>query len=246
MEKIYGFVPIAIHDGDTAAFEAAARACHDAILPDITGTQYYEWYLSADGRQAYVIEVYDDPAALALHGKMQNGRVAEVMAHADLSISFAGQVPDAVQDRMRQKLGRADYLGPLAFGRMTDPAPHRVPPPGDERLCALAWFQPHGGQAERFRDLARQAYDQASTLDPGTFGYEWFFDADGSCVALDVYRDADAMLAHMRNCGPIMAQMLEIADARTILFGALPPEIEARLRPELGITRYPRRLHGVG
>ncbi len=246
MEKIYGFVPIAIKEGQTAAFEAAARACHDAILPDIGGTAYYEWYMSGDGLQAYVIEVYDDPAALALHGKMLDGRVAGVMDHADLQISFAGNVPDAVQDRMRQKLGGADYVGPRAFGRMTDPVPRRTPPAGDERLCALAWFRPHAGKAARFNELARQSYDRACERDPGTLGYEWFFDADGNCVALDVYRDPDAMLAHMGNCGPIMAEILQIADARTILFGALPPAIESRLRPELGITRFPRRLHGIG
>ncbi|WP_176593561.1 antibiotic biosynthesis monooxygenase [Sphingobium sp. EM0848] len=246
MEKIYGFVSITVHEGRTDAFVTAARACHEAILPDITGTHYYEWYLSADGQQAYVIEVYDDPPAMALHGKMLDGRVSGVMEQADLRISFAGDVPDAVRERMRLKLGTVDYVGPRAFGRMNEPVPHRVPPAGDERVCALAWFRPHAGKAEAFRELARQSHERACERDPGTLGYEWFFDPDGNCVALDVYRDPDAMLAHMGNCGPVMGQILQVADSRTIVFGALPPQIEGRLRPELGITRFPRRLHGIG
>jgi quinol monooxygenase YgiN len=246
MEKIYGFVAIDVHEGQTAAFEAAARACHDAIVPNLAGTQYYEWFLSEDGRQGYVIEVYDDPAGLALHGQMLAGRVAAVMAHADMAITFAGQVPAALQDRMRDKLGHVDYAGPRAFGRMEDPVPHRVPPPGDDRVYALAWFRPHAGQAARFRELARQSWERACERDSGTWGYEWFFDDAGNCLALDVYRDPDAMLEHMGNCGPIMGQILGVADSRTLVFGALPPQIEARLRPELGITRFPQRLHGIG
>ncbi len=246
MEKIYGFVPIDIHDGCTAAFIETARACHEAILPNIEGTQYYEWFLNEDGTKAYVLEVYDDSNGIALHGKMLDGRVSAVLEQATLRINFAGDVPEAVQDRMRQKLGEVSYSGRLSFGLMTEPSPHRVPPAGEERLYALAWFRPHEGKADQLRDLARQAFECARDKDPGTFGYEWFADADGNFVVLDVYRDPQAMLAHMANCGPIMGQILTIADSKTILFGALPAEIEQRLRPELGITRYPRRLHGIG
>ncbi len=246
MEKIYGFVPMAVREGQTLDFERAARACHEAILPNIAGTQHYEWFLSEDGRQGYVIEVYDDPAGVELHGAMLAGKVAGVMQHAQMRITFAGQVPDALQERMRRKLGETDYAGPRAFGRMDDPVPHRVPPPGDERVYALAWFRPRPGQAQRLRELARQSWERACTLDPGTLGYEWFFDPEGNGMALDVYRNPEAMLAHMANCGPVMSEILAVAVSRTIVFGALPPVIEARLRPELGITRFPRRLHGIG
>ncbi|WP_157219224.1 putative quinol monooxygenase [Flavisphingomonas formosensis] len=246
MEKIYGFVAIDIEEGGREPFIAAARQCHDAILPDIAGTQYYEWFLSADGRRAYVIEVYDDPEAVALHGRMLDGRVGKVLEHAQFRISFAGNVPDALQDRMRERLGEVCFAGRLAHGRMTEPTPHRAPPPGDERVYALAWFRPHPGRADAFRTLAREAFDSACARDPGTQGYEWFFDDAGNCVALDVYETPEAMLAHMANCGPIMGRILDLVDSRTIVFGALPTAIEARLRPELGITRFPHRLHGVG
>ncbi|WP_068076762.1 antibiotic biosynthesis monooxygenase [Novosphingobium lentum] len=245
MEKIYGFVPIAIAEGQTDAFIAGAQGCHEAALADLTGTQAYEWFLSADGREAYVIEVYDDPAAVAHHSKMMDGRVAKLRDIAKFEITFAGNVPQMLQDRMADVLGDVEYAGPLAFGRMTEATPHRTPPAGDDRIYALAWFRPKQGMAAKLRDLARQAFDKACAADPGTHGYEWFFADDGSCMALDIYHDGAAMLAHMANCGPIMGQILAIAEARTIVFGALPPELESRLRPELGITRFARRLHGV-
>lgn len=245
MEKIYGFVPIAIAEGQTDAFVAGARACHEAALPDLTGTQAYEWFLSDDGRQAYVIEVYDDPAAVAHHSKMMDGRVAKLREIASFAITFAGAVPQALRERMASVLGKVDYVGPRAFGRMSQPTPHRVLLPGAERIYAVARFRPHPGTEAALRDLARQSYEQACAADPGTWGYEWFFADDGSCLALDIYENPQAMLAHMANCGPLMGQILKIADSETIVFGALPAEIESRLRPELGITRFRRRLHGV-
>ena len=245
MGKIYGFVPVAIDEGKAEAFILGARACHDAALPDLTGTLAYEWYLSDDGRQAYVIEIYDDAAAVAHHSKMMDGRAAKLREFARFEILFAGDVPDALKERISQVLGAVDYAGPRAFGRLDEPAPHRSPPPSDERIFALAWFQPKPGQAAALRELARQSYERACEADPGTSAYEWFFDAAGNCVALDIYESPQAMLAHMANCGPIMGRILQIAESRTIVFGALPAEIESRLRPELGITRFKRRLHGV-
>lgn len=245
MEKIYGFVEIDIAEGQTEAFVAGARACHDAALPDLTGTQAYEWFLSDDGRRAFVIEVYDDPAAVAHHGKMMDGRVNALLGIARFRITFAGLVPDALRERMRERLGAVDWFGSRAHGLMTDPAPHRAVADNARQICALAWFTPREGQAGALRALAAEAFATARDKDPGTTGYEWFFDAEGGAMALDIYADADAMAAHMRNCGPIMARILEIARSRTLLFGPLPPALEARLKPELGVQAFGRRLHGV-
>lgn len=245
MDKIYGFVPIAIAEGRTADFVAGARLCHEAALPDLAGTLAYEWYLSDDGRQAYVIEVYDDPAAVAHHSRMMDGRVARLREMARFRILFAGDVPDALQERMRGVLGDVSHAGPRAFGRLDGPTPHRTPPPGDDLVFALAWFRPRSGQSEPLRALARESFERACANDPGTRAYEWFFDADGNCVALDLYESPDAMLAHMANCAPVMQRILEVADSRTIIFGELPASIAQRPRPELGITRFRQRLHGV-
>lgn len=245
MEKIYGFVRMAIKPGQTDAFVAGARACHEAALPDLTGTELYEWFLSADGQEAWVIEVYDDPAAVAHHGRMMDGKATLLRDYADISITFAGQVPVEMMDRMRERLGAAEYFGPRAAGLLNDPVTHRAPEPADSRICALAWFTPKPGKEAALKSLAMTSFARAKADDPGTMAYEWFFDDNGRALALDVYRDADAMLAHMRNCGETMGEILKISDSQTRLFGALPPAIAERMRPELGITHYPRRLHGM-
>ena len=165
MEKIFGFVPITIQDGQTEAFIEGARECHKAALPDLTGTGAYEWFLAENGKDAYVIEIYDDPAAVAHHSKMMDGRVGKLKEIAEFKITFAGDVPEDMRAIMQKRLGAVEYVGPRAFGRLTDPAPHHTPPAGDERIYALAWFRPKPGQHETFRELARQSYDRAYHMD---------------------------------------------------------------------------------
>ena len=109
MEKIYGFVSIDIHEGQTEAFIERARACHDAAIPDLTGTQVYDWFLSADGRKAFVLEVYDNAEAVAHHGKMAGGKVGNLLDISDFRIMFAGDVPDVLVERMREA-GRGKLL----------------------------------------------------------------------------------------------------------------------------------------
>jgi quinol monooxygenase YgiN len=245
LEKIYGFVSLSIAEGREADFIAGARACHEAALPDLAGTDLYEWYLSDDGRQAWVIEVYDDPPAVAHHGRMMDGRPARLREFASFDIIFAGQVPSEMLEAMRTRLGDAADFGRLAHGLLTDRVAHRPVTDRPQQLCALAWFTPKPGQIRRLRHLADKACAQARTDGPGTRAYEWFFNDQGAALVLDVYADADAMLTHMKNCGPIMREILGIADSRTILFGDLPADISAKLSPDLGVTQVPRRLHGV-
>ena len=94
-------------------------------------------------------------------------------------------------------------------------------------------------------DLAMKSFGKVKESDPGTMAYEWFFDEAGRALALDVYRDPAAMIAHMQNCGPIMGEILKISDSRTHVFGRLPDSIAQKMRPELGITYFPKRLFGV-
>ena len=245
MEKIYGFVRMDIHPGQTDAFVAIGAECVSRAMPDLAGTELYEWYLSDDGRQAWVLEVYDDEEAIAHHSHMLQGKSTELRAHADIAITFAGAVPEALVARMRERLGDAGMFGRRSTGLLDKAASHRDPGAGTDHIMALAWFEPNEGKGEALRELAAASFEMARSSDPGTLAYEWFFDDAGRALALDIYRDADAMLAHMGNCGPIMAEILKISTSRTNLFGTLPVNMQARMRPELGITQFQRRLYGV-
>lgn len=245
MEKIYGFVRMNIRPGHTEAFSEIAGQCFSRALPDLAGTELYEWFLSDDGREAWVLEVYDDADAIAHHGQMLQGKSSELRDHADISVTFAGAVPDTIVKRMRDRLGAAELFGGRQFGLMEEPVSHRQPVQDAGRIMALAWFTPKAGKEGELQALAKNAFETARASDPGTMAYEWFFDEAGQAMALDVYRDVDAMLAHMTNCGPIMAEILKVSTSRTNLFGTLPDSLRERMRPELGITHFPKRLYGL-
>jgi hypothetical protein len=49
----------------------------------------------------------------------------------------------------------------------------------------------------------------------------------------------------MANAGPAMAKLLRIVKSRTQIYGAVPPEIRAKLKPELGVTYGGAQLGGI-
>jgi quinol monooxygenase YgiN len=246
MEKIYALVTMRVEPGHTEAFIAAARACHDAASQDLAGTHAYEWFLSDDGLTATVVEAYDDAEALAHHGRVAGPAVAGIREHARLAIEFAGDVPKPVLDRMRERLGDVPFRGRRILGRMSEPSVGRLGTQDGKLIVATASFTVHPGEEARFRGLAEECFDRVVANEPGTIGYEWFLSENGrECLTIDIYRDADALSAHMANAGPVMARIIPVVDSRTAIYGAVPPEVRARLKPELGTIWGGRQLHGV-
>ncbi|MEY2925626.1 MAG: hypothetical protein RL367_103 [Pseudomonadota bacterium] len=82
MEKIFGFVTIAIDDGATERFVAHARTCHEAALPVVTGTQAYE-----------------NAAAMATHLANAGAHMAEILRIARCETALYGAVPPALLQR---------------------------------------------------------------------------------------------------------------------------------------------------
>lgn len=178
---------------------------------------------------------------------MAGARVGALLDIAKFSVMLAGDVPETIIERMREKFGEASLFARRSFGRMNDSSPHRVIEGAGpcERVFALALFHPHKGKAAELRALAEQLFAHARANDPGTWGYDWFFNDVGDCVTLDIDKNSAALAAHMANCGRFMAHIVKIADSETIVLGALPPEVESRMSSALNIKRFPRQLHGV-
>ena len=64
----------------------------------------------------------------------------------------------------------------------------------------------HPGKLQEFTEIAREII-AATRKEPGSVGYDFLFNADGSrCRVVEIYRDADAMLAHMT--GPVMRDIV--------------------------------------
>ena len=75
--------------------------------------------------------------------------------------------------------------------------------------------------------------------DPGTSLYEWFINEAGTeCIVLETYDDAEALLAHARNAGPLVGRLLQIADCKVDMLADPTPEMRAALK------RMPMTLYG--
>jgi len=246
MEKIFGIVRMQIAPGATTMFRERALACVEAAGRDLTGTAAYEWFLSPDGTEGLVIEVYDDAEAIALHGRMVGDTVPSVVEIAKFDITFAGEVPDAIIERMRSRLGRAEHFGARFQGRLTRPAAGCKGPEAGSMIFAIARFSIEPGRQNEFDALAREAFSLVERSEPDTLAYEWFLNAAGTqCMTVDVYRNADALMKHMANAGPAMGKLIRIVKSNTQIYGAVPPEVRAKLKPELGVTYGGPQLGGI-
>lgn len=245
MEKIFGFVDIWIDEGKTDEFVEGARECHDAALLDLTGSHFYEWFLSDDGRHCVVIEAYDGPEAVAHHSKMMAGRVTKLLDIAKFEIEFSGEVPESIREAMRAKLGTVKYFGPRRYGRLTEPAPGIEGIGTCDRIFAVARFKPRQGEKDAFWERAQALFTRVEKNEPGTIGYEWFINDGGEALVLDIYKDASALGKHMQNVGPIMTELLPLVAVETTLYGAVPAEIISTIKPELDVRYFGPKLHGV-
>ncbi|MFO1426735.1 MAG: antibiotic biosynthesis monooxygenase [Steroidobacteraceae bacterium] len=108
------------------------------------------------------------------------------------------------------------------------------------KIYSYAKFRIHEGKGEEFRRLARECSEIVNTREPGTLFYEWFFNRDGSeCVALDCYVDVDALQEHVRNIGPLMRQLMAVADRYVEIYGDDPSPVWAK-----GATTSIRDFYG--
>ena len=62
--------------------------------------------------------------------------------------------------------------------------------------------------------------------DPGTSLYEWFINEDRTvCIAIDSYASSEAVLAHIRNVGPTMRKLRQLAEVSVELLGTPSPAL---------------------
>ena len=248
MEKIFAIVHMDIAPDAVQTFRECARASVDAARVDLAGTIAYEWFLSEDGRSCTVLEIYDGPAAIAHHGQMVGHTISPMREIAKFNILFAGDVPDELNDRMRQRLGDVNYFGKRFQGRLASAAPGRD---GGEAhagnmIFAVARFSVLPGNETVFRDLAEECFEAVDANEPNTLAYEWFLNSTGTeCLTVDIYRDERALAAHMKNAGPSMAKILQVARSDVKIYGVVSDEMRKRFQNGLGIQFMGPQIQGV-
>ncbi len=86
----------------------------------------------------------------------------------------------------------------------------------------IEWsIKPDG--ADKFKKLGAAAIDAVRSGEPGTLGYQWYFNADGNkCYLSESFDSSESLLTHLENIGPVLPQFLEISDiTRFEVFGNL-------------------------
>ena len=104
---------------------------------------------------------------------------------------------------------------------------------------SVAKFRIHDGKGAEFRALAAQCLEAVKAREPGTSQYEWFINESGTeCVVLETYEGDEALLAHTRNVGALVGQMLQMSDCSVDLLADPSPQVREALK------RLPFKLYG--
>ena len=98
----------------------------------------------------------------------------------------------------------------------------------EDKCCTLLpYFKIHSGKLQEFKTMCEQ-FVEKTKHEPGCLYYGFSFDGD-LAHCREGYRDAEGLIAHAENVGPLLAELLKIANiVRLELHG---PEAElAKLR----------------
>lgn len=80
-----------------------------------------------------------------------------------------------------------------------------------DNCCTLApYFKAHNGKLEAFKGLCEQFVEKTSS-EPKCLFYGFSFDGD-QIHCREGYQDAEGLLNHLENVGPLLDQALKISD----------------------------------
>ena len=80
----------------------------------------------------------------------------------------------------------------------------------DKCVTLVPYFKIHDGKTQEFKTLCEQAVDITKS-EPACLYYGYSFDGD-LAFCREGYRDADGLLAHAKNIGPLLTELLKTAD----------------------------------
>lgn len=97
-------------------------------------------------------------------------------------------------------------------------------------LLGIVRFKFHEGKLEEFKRLSARAMEIVRTQDTGTLQYEVYFNDDESeALALERFRDSDALIQHGENMAALMEPILATGTVTGELCGDLSPELRAKI-----------------
>ena len=93
----------------------------------------------------------------------------------------------------------------------------------------LPYFKVHSGKLDAFRKLCERFVEKTSQ-EPKCINYGFNFDGD-QIRGYEVFSDAEGLIAHLGNVGPLFQEALTIADVSLDVTG--PEQELVKLRPAL-------------
>ncbi len=107
-------------------------------------------------------------------------------------------------------------------------------------LDATAHFKINPGQIDDFKKITAKMIDAVREKEKGKgcLQYDWFYNEDLSeCIVREIYRDSEAVLAHMGNVGPMLGQLAAISQLSLVVCGS-PSEELKKASEGMNITYY--------
>jgi quinol monooxygenase YgiN len=89
------------------------------------------------------------------------------------------------------------------------------------------------GKINEFKKLAAEIIDKVETNEPNTLSYEYFLSDDESkCYVVQLYKDSEAVMAHLENIGDLAGPFHEVAPLTGLMiFGRPSDELREALEP---------------
>ena len=101
-----------------------------------------------------------------------------------------------------------------------------------EQITVIARFNINAGKENEFKQWAHDLIAIVQAKDPGTFQYDWFFNADHTeCVVHETYEDSNAAMAHMVNTGDLLGKGADLGTLTLELYGSPSAELAGALAP---------------
>lgn len=113
----------------------------------------------------------------------------------------------------------------------------------EDTCCTLVpYFKIHAGKTEEFK-AGCPAFVEATRKEDGALHYGFSFDGE-TAHCREGYKDAESLLAHLDNVGPLLKEALKIADITRLEVHAPADQIEklrgpmARLNPRFFTVEF--------
>ena len=100
----------------------------------------------------------------------------------------------------------------------------------ENEILGIARLKIFPGKLEEFKRLNAKCIELVLAKDKGTLQYDFFFNKDETeCLAIERYRNSEAMIEHFSNMGEMMTTMFETCSGAGEICGKISPQLQQML-----------------